>query len=165
MFSLFAITSCGALNNAINNEVAANKKTLVDFPVKLYHPDTNYAKSLDNPSFKLFHADLAEVLPDFKENICVNSPNAPLTDEIISKCAGNEDFSIGDMIEDATSIGFYDLNKDGKQDLIIALGGNTGLSGLGVCGTSQYRFYENVGNDYRPIGKVNVLNAQNALYL
>ena len=160
VLSLFAVSSCGALNDKINKEVAINKKTLINFRVDLLNPDSKMANGFDNPAFKKLHADLAEVLPDFKQNICVNSPNAPLTDEIISKCAGNQDFTIGDMIEDATSIGVYDLNKDGKEDLIIAMGGNTGLSGLGTCGTRQYRFYENIGNDYRPIGKVNVLNAQ-----
>ena len=164
ILGILCLSSCAQLNDSIDKEVALNKKTLTSHRVEFITPDANIAKGFDNPKFKQLHADLAEVLPDFKVNICVNSPNAPMKDDLISKCVGNQDFTIGDMIEDATSIGVYDLNKDGKEDLIIAMGGNTGLSGLGACGTSEYRFYENIGNDYRPLGKAKVVNAQ-TLYI
>lgn len=162
--AVICLASCGPINNAINKEVAMNKKTLINYRVEFINADENIVKGLVNPKFKKFNADIAEVLPDYKENVCINSPNGKLDDDIISKCIGDKDFTVADLLKDSTSIAVYDLNKDGNEDLVVLMGGATGLSGLGSCGTSEYRFYENIGDDYRPIGKVKVTNAQ-SLYV
>ncbi len=60
---------------------------------------------------------------------------------------------------DVLAIAKPDLNNDGKRDLIIYLGSETGLSGNGNCGIMEVWFYENVGSDYRNIGKQEFLHS------
>lgn len=46
-----------------------------------------------------------------------------------------------------------DLNNDGIRDLILYMGSDTGLMGSGRCAMTDVWFYENIGEDYRCIGK------------
>lgn len=56
---------------------------------------------------------------------------------------------IFDYIDVATP----DLNNDGRRDLILKMGPQTGLAGMSRCAISDVWFYENIGGNYRNIGK------------
>lgn len=100
-------------------------------------------KLLQSPKLK---ADLQVAYDGYIENQCYGLDD-------YKTCLANPPKPPFAEVFDALTIATPDLNNDGKRDLIIILGSATGLSGNGHCGIDQYWFYENIGNDYRNIGK------------
>ncbi len=145
----------GSINDAINKEVALNKRTFISFPIEFKMLSIGDAKSITYKSHIKFNNDLSDVFEDWKSETCRKSNDI----EIKQKCENNG-FSNSDMFADSIHVDKIDLNKDGKSDLILYLGGKTGRAGLGDCGVAEYRFYQNTGKDFIPIGRANT--TQNA---
>lgn len=146
----------GSINDSINKEVALNKRTFISFPVEFKMLSTDEAKSITNKSHIKLNNDLSDVFADWKTETCQQVEDK----EIKLKCENNE-FDNSNMFVDSIQVGKVDLNKDGKSDLILYLGGKTGRAGLGDCGVAEYRFYKNIGKDFILIGRANTTqNAQ-----
>lgn len=145
----------GSINDSINKDVALNKRTLMSFPAEFKMLSIEDAKSITNESHVKFNDDLSDVFADWKNETCQGAD-----DKSIKQKCKNNDFDNSDMFVDSIHAAKIDLNKDGKGDLILYLGGKTGRAGLGDCGIAEYRFYKNIGKDFIPIGRANT--TQNA---
>lgn len=157
IFALFGLATSflcgcanGSINDLINKEVALNKRTFISFPVEFKMLSLNEAKSITDKNHVQLNNDLLDVFEDWKAETCSQTKDT----EIKQKCENGE-FDNSNMFIDSIQTGKVDLNKDGKSDLILYLGGKTGRSGLGDCGIAEYRFYQNTGKDFMPIGHAN----------
>ncbi len=117
-------------------------------------PNELRLKLISNPTIK---KDLKAAYDGYVESNCYGTND-------YKSCLANPPKPPFEEVFDAISIATPDLNNDGKRDLILALGSQTGLSGNGRCGIDEYWFYENIGNDYRNIGKSEFLHSEQ-LYL
>jgi len=113
-------------------------------------PKEDRIKLIANPIIK---KDLQVAYYGYVESNCYG------TDDY-KKCLENPPKPPFEEVFDAISIATPDLNNDGRRDLILSMGPQTGLSGNGRCGIDEYWFYENIGNDYRNIGKTQFLRSE-----
>lgn len=150
---ILPLASCGTINSAMNKYVAERKVSLVPFKSDFKYLLKTDAAAIFSAKNTQFWEDINDVFGDWVEMKCAKSD----LNEQACKKAYSQDPA---QITTAIAVAFEDFNRDGKKDIILQLGGETGRSGLGVCGTSEYRFYENIGQDYRPIGHLRILNAQ-----
>lgn len=160
---LTAITSLsvcafGPINDSINKQVALNKRTYISFPVEFKNISAQDAQTLSDKNHVKLNRDLDDVFADWKDETCYNASG-----NMALKCAKNG-FNHADMLQDAIQFAKIDINKDGIQDLILYFGNKTGRAGMGYCGVAEYRFYQNTGKDFIPVGIANT--TQNSkLYL
>lgn len=127
--------------------VASNAYAGTKYPMPLiwdYNPTQQIRTTLwEKPTIK---NDLTEVYNDWVKRNCYG------IDDIAACVAGNPGYSQNGLFDDI-AIATPDLNNDGKRDLILYMGSNTGLMGSGSCAMTDVWFYENTGTDYRNIGK------------
>ena len=144
-FCAIGVTLSGCMiNDALNRYIGANKRSLVPFAVE-FHPASQIdAAKITNTGTSL-QANLNDVLIDWKVETCAKI-----------NCNSQNNLGIINMVE-GMPIARPDLNRDGKEDLVISI---LQYSGLGNCGAAEYRFYENAGDDFRPIGKAKVTRIQ-----
>ena len=148
-FASLVLISCLFVN-------AANAKG--KYPMELIW-DSGTSQNMRNElvSKPTIRADIQEAYDGWVENNCYgqkdyeaclkNPPKPPLAD-----------------VFDVLAVATPDLNNDGKRDLIIYISGETGMSGNGRCGIMEVWFYENIGSDYRSLGKSEFLHS-NQFYL
>ena len=127
--------------------VASNAYAGTKYPMPLvwdYTPSNDMRSSLwAKPTIE---KDLTEVYDNWVKRNCYG------IDDINACVAANPGYSKNGLFDDI-AIATPDLNNDGKRDLILYMGSNTGLMGSGSCAMTDVWFYENTGKDYRNIGK------------
>lgn len=137
-----SLSAC-AINDALNKYVGENKRSLVPFALEFKPLDATEAAQIAEQG-KSIDENLNDAFIDWKIEICANI-----------NCNNNPPM-LKAMFE-GMPIARPDLNRDGKKDLVINV---LQYSGIGNCGLAEYRFFENTGRDFRPIGKARITQAQ-----
>lgn len=154
----FSVCAIGSINDSINKQIALNKRTYISFPIEFKNISAQEAQTLSSKNNINLNRDLDDVFADWKDETCFKASG-----NMALKCANNG-FNHADMLQDAIQFAKIDINKDGKRDLILYFGNKTGRAGMGYCGVAEYRFYQNTGKDFIPVGIANT--TQNSkLYL
>lgn len=149
-----SVCAIGSINDSINKQIALNKRTYISFPVEFKNISAQDAQTLSDKNNVKLKRDLEDVFADWKDETCYKASG-----NIALKCANNG-FNHANMLQDAIQFAKIDINKDGQRDLILYFGNKTGRAGMGYCGVAEYRFYQNTGKDFIPIGRANT--TQNA---